>query len=66
VVGDGVGWSFQTGNVADLERHLSDLANHPERSLALRERARNNYETRYSPAVDLVRLEDIYREVSRS
>ncbi len=66
VVGDGVGWSFQTGNVADLERHLSDLANHPERSLSLRERARNNYESRYSPAVDLVRLEDIYREVSRS
>ena len=66
VVGDGVGWSFKTGDAADLGRHLSQLARHPERSLALRPRARDSYEARYSPAVDLVRLEEIYRQVSSS
>lgn len=64
VVGDGVGWSFETGSTRDLARHLSILAKHPERSAALRSAARVSYESRYSPQVDLVRLENIYRDLS--
>lgn len=65
VVGDGVGWSFTTGDVSDLARHLSMIARDPERSAALRSAARASYESRYSPQVDLVRLETLYRELSR-
>jgi glycosyltransferase involved in cell wall biosynthesis len=64
VVGAGVGWSFRMGDVDDLARHLSVIAADPDRSTALRGRARQTYESRYSPAVDLIRLEEIYRQVS--
>ena len=64
VIGDGVGWSFETGDVRDLAGHLSMLAKYPERSAALRRAARTSYESRYSPQVDLVRLEDVYHELA--
>lgn len=64
VIGDQVGWSFETGSVRDLAQHLSTIAARPERSEALRSRARRSYESRYSPTVDLERLETLYHDVS--
>jgi glycosyltransferase involved in cell wall biosynthesis len=64
VIGDGTGWSFAMGDSDDLARHLTVLAAEPDRSAALRGPARASYEKRYSPGVDLVRLETIYRQIS--
>jgi glycosyltransferase involved in cell wall biosynthesis len=64
VVGDGTGWTFATGDSSSLAAQLSVLAADPGRASSLRPAARASYEARYSPEVDLTRLEEIYREVS--
>ncbi len=64
VLADGVGWTFPTGDVAGLARSLAEIAAQPDRARGLRQRARGSYETRYSPQVDVRRLEQVYRDVT--
>jgi glycosyltransferase involved in cell wall biosynthesis len=64
VIADGVGWSFRMGDPGSLAEQLTAIARQPERSLELRQRARQTYLERYTPEVDLVRLEKIYHEIS--
>jgi glycosyltransferase involved in cell wall biosynthesis len=64
VIADGVGWSFRMGDPDSLAEQLVAIARQPERSLELRQRARQTYLERYTPEVDLVRLERIYHEIS--
>lgn len=63
VVADDVGWAFRTGDPDDLARHLSRIAASPAEAESRRTRARASYERRYSPQVDLDRLEAVYRDV---
>ena len=64
VIADGVGWSFRMGDPDSLADELTAIAQQPERSLKLRQTARQTYLERYTPEVDLVRLERIYHEIS--
>ncbi len=64
VLQDGAGWAFRTGDVAALARMLADLLADPGMARTLRASARRSYETRYSPDVDIARLEQVYREVA--
>ncbi len=64
VLADGVGWSFRTGDPASLAVELERIVAAPGRAAALREAARDSYERRYSPEVDLARLEQVYRDVT--
>lgn len=66
VLADGVGWSFRTGDPVSLAEQLAQVVADPDRSSSLRARARESYERRYSPAVDLLRLETLYAEVARA
>jgi glycosyltransferase involved in cell wall biosynthesis len=63
VVGDGTGWSFPVQNSDALARILQHVADDPTRAYGLRDAARNSYEARYSPTVDLARLEAVYEAV---
>lgn len=60
---DGAGWSFEVGNECSLAAILNELIAIPGVLPGVRERARSSYLRRYSPAVDLRRLEEIYRDV---
>lgn len=63
VVADGVGWTFQVGDVASCSAELAKRVSDPEAAKAMRPVARESYERRYSPAVDVKRLETVYRDV---
>lgn len=63
VLEDGAGWSFPTGNPAGLAASLSRLAGRPTDARDLRQIARRSYESRYSPEADVLRLEQVYRDV---
>jgi glycosyltransferase involved in cell wall biosynthesis len=52
------------GDPDSLAEQLVAIARQPERSLELRQRARQTYLERYTPEVDLARLERIYHEIS--
>jgi glycosyltransferase involved in cell wall biosynthesis len=65
VLEDGVGWTFRTGNAADLAERLTELVADPATTLSVRQRARDSYEKRYSPAQDVRRLEAVYEAVTR-
>jgi glycosyltransferase involved in cell wall biosynthesis len=64
VIADDVGWAFPVGDAAALARVLARLVHDPGLAASRRGRARSSYEKRYSPAVDLARLEDVYRSVT--
>lgn len=64
VVADEAGWSFAMGDPVALARRLTALVADPELARSRRAPARRSYETRYTPSVDLQRLEAIYRDVS--
>ena len=57
------GWTFTTGDPASLRARLTELVERPELGAALRDRCRETYVAQYSPAADLVRLEQTYAEV---
>jgi glycosyltransferase involved in cell wall biosynthesis len=63
VVADGVGWTFRVGDVASCAAELTKRISHPGAAKAMRPVARKSYERRYSPAVDVKRLEAVYRDV---
>ena len=60
---DGAGWAFRTGLPADLARAMDAVASQPETVSGMRQRARASFDARYSPAVDTVRLEALYRSL---
>jgi glycosyltransferase involved in cell wall biosynthesis len=66
VMAAGAGWTFTTGDPASLRARLSELVERPELAADLRERCRETYVAQYSPAADLVRLEQTYTEVCAS
>jgi glycosyltransferase involved in cell wall biosynthesis len=63
VLEDRVGWTFKMGDPRDLAARLRSLLDNPDEACSLRERARWSYESRYSPEVDIKRLEQVYSEV---
>ena len=65
VVADGTGWTFTVGDAASLADQLTMLAADPGRAASLRTAARSSYLERYSPEVDLARLERVYASVTR-
>jgi len=60
---DGAGWVFPPGDSKELAESLRALAADPSRARSLRSRARRSYKNRYSPEVNLLRLQQLYREV---
>lgn len=64
VIGDGTGWAFPTGDAGGLAVHLSSLGADRGLAASLRQAARASYDARYSPTVDLARLERVYAEVT--
>lgn len=64
VVADNTGWSFATGDVASLTEALKRLVAAPQLAADRRAAARASYEKRYSPPVDLARLEAVYGDVA--
>lgn len=60
---DGAGWAFRTGLPADLARAMDAMASQPETLSGMRQRARASFDARYSPAVDTLRLEALYRSL---
>lgn len=64
VLVDRTGWTFSVGDPLSLSRTLRSVAQDLPAARALRERARESYLRRYSPAANLERLEAIYLAVS--
>ncbi len=61
---DGAGRSFAVGDVGALGGLLADVAGNPVLLHQLRGKARASFSARYSPAVDLKRLTDVYRSLA--
>jgi glycosyltransferase involved in cell wall biosynthesis len=64
VLADDVGWAFRVKDPAALAATLAALVANPGMATERRSRARASYERRFSPAVNLARLEDVYRSVA--
>ncbi len=65
VVADGVGLTFRTGDASDLAARLTSIVGESSLMSGLRVLARASYDSRYSPATDLIRLEAVYADVVR-
>jgi glycosyltransferase involved in cell wall biosynthesis len=65
VVADGVGLTFRMGDARDLAARLASVVGDPDLMNGLRASARASYDTRYSPASDLLRLEAVYSDIVR-
>lgn len=63
VVADSTGWTFATGDSQSLAARFSAVLADPSEMQQRRPIARASYERRYSPSVDLERLETVYTEV---
>jgi glycosyltransferase involved in cell wall biosynthesis len=66
VVADDVGWAFRVRDAGSLAAALTTLVADPTLARSRRAAARKSYETRYSPPVDLRRLEQVYQSVASS
>ncbi|MFD2091530.1 glycosyltransferase family 4 protein [Blastococcus deserti] len=64
VLADDVGWAFPVKDSAALAGTLAGLVADPRTTRERRRRARDSYERRFSPWVNLARLEDVYRSVT--
>ncbi|MBA3523546.1 MAG: glycosyltransferase [Geodermatophilaceae bacterium] len=64
IVGDDTGVAFATGDAAALAAALSGIVTAPQVWADRRAVARQSYLDRYTPEVDLARLEQIYRDVT--
>jgi glycosyltransferase involved in cell wall biosynthesis len=51
------------GDPIDLARVMEAVAQNPDTVSGMRDRARASFDVRYSPAVDTVRLEAVYRSL---
>ena len=65
VVADRVGETFPVGNASAVRDVLRRVIDDPSHLREMRGRARASYETRYSPTVDVKRLEEVYAELVR-
>jgi glycosyltransferase involved in cell wall biosynthesis len=63
VVADRVGETFPVGDAAALREVLRRVIDDPVQLRNMRERARASYEKRYSPTVDVTRLEEVYADL---
>ncbi len=63
VVADRVGETFPVGDATALRDVLRRVIDDPAQLRDMRERARASYERRYSPTVDVQRLEEVYAEL---
>jgi glycosyltransferase involved in cell wall biosynthesis len=63
VIADRVGETFPVGNASALRDVLRRVIDDPSHLREMRGRARASYETRYSPTVDVQRLEAVYAEL---
>jgi glycosyltransferase involved in cell wall biosynthesis len=61
-VEDRVGWTFTTGDAADLAEKLAGFVRDPGLSRDVRPRVRASYDKRYSPKENIGRLESVYAE----
>lgn len=67
IVEDGVtGALFEPGDLNALTRHLADFIAKPQMRLGFGKAAHHSYHSRYSPANNLKRLEDIYTQVTKN
>ncbi len=64
LLADSAGEAFAVGDAASLAGVLSRLAASPETWRERRGAARRSYERRYSPSVDIARLEAVYADVT--
>jgi glycosyltransferase involved in cell wall biosynthesis len=64
VLADDVGWAFPVKDPAALAGTLAALVADPRLTSERRSRARASYERRFSPGVNLARLEEVYRSVA--
>jgi glycosyltransferase involved in cell wall biosynthesis len=62
---DKAGWSFRMGSSRDLAETITTVASDADTATRLRQQARASFEMRYSPAVNLRRLEGLYRSLAR-
>jgi glycosyltransferase involved in cell wall biosynthesis len=60
LLADEAGKTFEVGLAESLTRGIMDILADPATTTTMRHRARRSYEERYSPAVDITRLEDLY------
>ena len=65
VEADGVGITYRVGDAGALRDALELVIRNPEHMAQRRGAARASYEKRYSPDVDLERLENVYADVMR-
>ena len=63
VEADGVGETFRVGDANALRDALRKVIADPAHMSGMRGRARASYERRYSPTVDVQRLEAVYTEL---
>jgi glycosyltransferase involved in cell wall biosynthesis len=63
---DGAGRSFHVGEAVDLARAIEAMWADPDTTDGMRLRARQSFEERYSPSVDVRRLESLYRQLIES
>jgi glycosyltransferase involved in cell wall biosynthesis len=60
---DRAGWCFSKGDSPDLAKAIEGVATDPETTTGIRQRARSSFEARYSPPVNLQRLETVYQSL---
>jgi glycosyltransferase involved in cell wall biosynthesis len=63
VEADGVGDTFRVGDADALRDVLRKVIDDPAHMTNMRARARASYEKRYSPTVDVERLEQVYADL---
>lgn len=66
VLADDAGWTFEVGSVESLAGALARLLADVKQLELGRPRARASYERRYSPAMNLSRLESVYAQAAES
>jgi glycosyltransferase involved in cell wall biosynthesis len=62
VLEDRAGWTFRTGDAADLTEKLAGFVRDPGLARGVRARARGSYDRRYSPKENIGRLESVYAD----
>src|SRR5919107_505693 len=62
VIEDEAGWTFTTGDAADLAEKFAGFVRDPGLTRQVRPRARASYDRRYSPKENIGRLESVYAD----
>lgn len=64
LLADNAGWTFRTADAGSLADGIRALSPNVNRALEKRTAARTSYEARYSPQVNLQKLETLYHDLS--